>query len=61
MTKATMRTAKGMIAGIMVGSAVSAIAVYSMKPKAGKMLRKKAAKALDSMGNVMQNIAEYTK
>ena len=61
MTKATKKTAKGVIAGVMVGSAVSAVTLYSMKPKAGKMLRKKAAKALDSVSSVMQNIADYTK
>ena len=61
MTKATKRTAKGVIAGVVVGSAVSAVTLWSMKPKASKMIRKKAAKALDSMGTVMQNIADYTK
>ncbi|MBQ7714763.1 MAG: hypothetical protein IJT70_02715 [Clostridia bacterium] len=61
MTKSSMRTAKGVIAGLMVGSALSAITVYSIKPKTGKKLRKKAAKALDSMGCVMQNLADYTK
>jgi len=61
MTKATKRTAKGLLAGVMVGSAVSAVTIISMKPKPGKMLRKKASKALDAMGNVMQNIADYTK
>ena len=61
MTKATKRTAKGVLAGIAVGSAVSAVTIWSMKPKAGKMMRKKASRALDTMGTVMQNIAEYTK
>ncbi len=61
MTKATKRTAKGVAAGIIVGSAVSAVTVWSMRPKTGKMIRKKTAKALDTMGTVMQNIADYTK
>ena len=53
MTKATKRTAKGVMAGVVVGSAVSAVTLWSMKPKTGKMIRKKAAKALDTMGTVM--------
>ena len=61
MTKATKRTAKGIMAGVAVGTAVSAIAMVSMKPKPSKMLRKKAAKALDTVGNVMQSLADYTK
>ena len=61
MTKATKRTAKGVVAGVMVGAAVSAVSMYSMRPKAGRKLRRKAAKALDSVGTVMQNLAEYTK
>ncbi len=61
MTKATKRTAKGLLAGVVVGTAVSAATIISMKPKPSKMLRKKAAKALDTMGSVMMNIADYTK
>ena len=60
MTKASKKTAKGVLAGVVVGSAVSAIAVWSMKPKTGKMIRKKTAKALDTVGAVMQNLADYT-
>lgn len=61
MSKSSRRTVKGIAAGMIVGSMVSAVTIASMKPKPGKMIRKKAAKALDAMGNVMQNIAEYTK
>ncbi len=61
MTKSAKRNAKGIIAGMMVGSAVSVITIASMKPKPAKTLRKKAAKALDAVGCVMQNIADYTK
>ena len=61
MTKATKRTAKSMVAGAVIGSVVSATAIMTMKPKPSKVMRKKAAKALDAMGNVMQNIADYTK
>ena len=61
MTKATKRTAKGVIAGVVVGSAVSAVTIYSARPKTAKMMRKKAAKALDTVGNVMQSLADYTK
>jgi len=61
MTKATKRTAKGLIAGVMVGSAVSAVTIISMKPKPGKAIRKKASRALDAMGTVMQNMADYTR
>ena len=61
MTKATKRTAKGVIAGLMVGSAVSAVTILSSRPKAGKAIRKKTAKALDTVGNVMLNLADFTK
>ncbi|MBQ7669508.1 MAG: hypothetical protein IJS45_02160 [Clostridia bacterium] len=61
MTKTAVRKAKGIMAGIVAGSAVSLITFYSSKPKPAKTFRKKAAKALDAVGTVMQNIADITK
>ena len=61
MTKATKRTAKGVIAGIMVGGAVSAVTIISSRPRTGKTLRKKAAQALDTVGTVMLNLADAAK
>ena len=61
MTKASKRTTKSLVAGMIAGTAVSAVAMISMKPKPSKMIRKKAAQALDTVGNVMQNLADLTK
>ena len=61
MSKTTARKAKGIMAGIIAGSAASLITFYSAKPKPAKTFRKKAAKALDTIGTVMQNIADITK
>ena len=61
MKKSVMRTAKGIMAGVAVGTAVSMVSIISMKPKPAKTFRKKAAKALDTVGEVMMNLADLTK
>ena len=61
MTNGMMKTVKGMITGIVVGSAVSVAAVCAIKPKPKHTIRKKTANALDTMGNIMQNLADFTR
>lgn len=61
-TNSTMKVAKGIAAGIVIGSAVCAVAMGTgmMKPKK-KSIRHKTANALDTVGTIMQNIADYTR
>ena len=61
MKKSAARTAKGIMAGVAVGTAVSMVSIMTMKPKPAKAFRKKAAKALDTVGEIMMNLADYTK
>jgi len=60
MTRETSRIAKGIFAGVVIGTAVSAVALSSMKPKKNT-LKRKTVNALDTVGSIMQNIAEYSR
>lgn len=51
---------KGMIAGIVIGSAVGMAVKTATRPKRSK-LAKSAGRALDTVGSVMQNIADMVK
>lgn len=51
---------KGMIAGIVIGSAVGMAVKTMTQPKKSKFA-KKAGRALDTVGTVMQNIADMVK
>ena len=61
MKKTASRTVKGVMAGIAVGTMVSMVSIVSMKPKPAKTFRKKAAKALDAVGEAMMGLADWTK
>ncbi len=61
MKKSVMRTAKGVMAGVAVGTMVSVVSIAAMKPKPAKTFRKKAVKALDTVGGVMMDLADWTK
>lgn len=56
------KIAKGVAVGIVIGSAVCAVAMGcgAMKPKK-KTVRYKAASVLDTVGSVMQNIADCAR
>lgn len=58
----TMKTAKNIACGIVIGSAVCAVAMGAgmMKPKKNT-IKHKTANALDTVGNIMQNIADFTR
>ncbi len=60
MTREISRISKGILTGVVIGTAVSALAISSMKPKK-KNIKRKTADALDTVGSIMQNIAEYTR
>ena len=52
MQSTTMKVAKGVMAGIMVGGAIGAVTATMMKPKKSKF-RRSAGKALDAVGTMM--------
>ncbi len=54
----TMKVAKGVAAGIMIGGAIGAATVSMMKPKKSKFKRS-AGKALDAVGTMMQNVSDW--
>lgn len=60
MTKEASRIAKGIFTGMVIGTAVSVIAAGTMKPKK-KSIKRKTANALDTVGSIMQNIADYAR
>ncbi|NLK39024.1 MAG: hypothetical protein GX303_02080 [Clostridiales bacterium] len=51
---------KGVIAGIVIGSAVGMAVKTATQPRRSKFART-AGRALDTMGTVMQNIADMVK
>ncbi len=51
---------KGVLTGVIIGTAVGMVAIGSMKPKK-KTIKYKTANALDTVGTIMQNIADYTR
>ncbi len=57
-----MKVVKSVAAGIVIGSAVCAVAMGcgAMKPKK-KTVRYKAVNALDTVGTIMQNIADCAR
>ncbi len=60
MTRENSRIAKGILTGVLIGTAVGAVALSSMKPKK-KSLKRKTVNALDTVGAIMQNIADYSR
>lgn len=60
MMKENKGIAKGVLAGVIVGTAVSVVAISSMKPRK-KNIKMRTANALDTVGSIMQNIADYTR
>ena len=60
MTRESSKIARGILAGVVIGTAVSAVALSSMKPKKNT-LKKKTVTALDTVGSIMQNIAKYSR
>ena len=60
MTREASKITKGILAGVVIGTAVSAVALSSMKPKK-TTLKRKTVNALDTVGSIMQNIAEYSR
>ena len=59
MSKTVVNVAKGMIAGVVVGTAVSVISGKVSRPQ--NKFRKGAGKTLESISHVMHNMAELTK
>lgn len=58
MSQTTMKVAKGVAAGIMIGGAIGMVSASMMKPKKSKFKRS-AGKALDAVGTMMQNVSDW--
>lgn len=56
--KKTKDMTSAAVTGLMVGAAMGMLAKSMMKPKKKKMT-KRAGKALDAVGEVMQNISSF--
>ena len=58
----TMDTAKYIVAGMVIGSAVGTAVTVAMKSRhPHSAVRTKAAAALDAVGTIMQNVADFTR
>ena len=57
MTKTMSNVVKGIAAGMLVGTAAY-VAGHTSKTK-GKQMKKKAAKAMKTVGNVFENISPF--
>ena len=60
MSKTVMNVAKGVIAGVAIGTAVGMV-VKSGAGKSKSKLAKNASKAFQTMGNVMYSISDLAK
>ena len=56
----TMNIAKGIITGVVIGGTAAAVIAKSSKPKKSKF-RRTAVHALDTMGTIMQSMADYAR
>lgn len=57
-----MDAAKFIVAGMVIGSAVGTAVTVMMKSRQPhSMIRTKAAAALDAVGTIMQNVADFTR
>ncbi|MBE6563810.1 MAG: hypothetical protein E7655_00840 [Ruminococcaceae bacterium] len=59
MSKRIVSVAKGVVSGLIVGTAVGLISDHMRKPKS--KFRKSACKTFESLSCMMHNIAEMTK
>lgn len=60
MKRNTENLTKGMIAGLVIGSAVGMAVKTVAQPKRKKIV-KTAGRALDTVGTIMQNVADMVK
>lgn len=60
MTKAS-KIISSIACGVVIGGTVSAVALNSMKKPKKSSLRKTTANALETVGTIMQNIADYAR
>ncbi len=58
----TADAAKFIVAGMVIGSAVGTAVTVMMKQRHPQsMMRAKTAAALDAVGTIMQNVADFTR
>ena len=60
MSRNSMNVVKGVASGIIVGGVAGIALASAMRPKKSK-IKKAAARTLDTVGSIMQNVADYTR
>jgi len=61
MTKQITRITKGVIAGMVIGGTAGVALTCAMKKPAKSNFRRTAASAMDTVGAIMQNLADFTR
>lgn len=57
----SVNIAKGIAAGVVIGGAIGATVVASIHPQKRNALKKSAVNMMDTVGSIMQSIAEYAR
>lgn len=58
MSHAFMRVTRGVIAGLVVGSVIGAVVASVMRPKKS-CFKRNAGRALEALGNMIQNFSDW--
>jgi len=61
MTRQIVNVTKGVLTGMIIGGTAGVALACSMKKPARKSIRRTAVSAMDTVGAIMQNIADFTR
>lgn len=61
MSKQLMNITKGVITGMVIGGTAGVALACTMKKPAHRTFRRTAISAIDTVGAIMQNIADFTR
>lgn len=61
MTRHVMNITKGVLTGMVIGGTAGVALACSMKKPARRSIKRTAVSAMDTVGAIMQNIAEMTR
>lgn len=61
MTKQIMNVTKGVLTGMVIGGTAGVALACSMKKPVKKSVRRTAASAMDTVGMIMQSIADFAR
>lgn len=56
-----MNVTKGVLTGMAIGGAAGVALACNMRKPTKRVIKKKTAAAMDTMGSIMQSIADYAK